>query len=304
LRQVVANANVIRHAELAKAAAAKTKRDRKLHLDRAYAAVSQPAIAQAFYDDIAGGGVPVCNIEAWLLDEHHLCLSVMQPMGVGDSVYGANPFERPFLLIELSPTLRLHGQYIGLDKVGHFFQQGHEYYDRYLDARRDGRSEAAATQAAVAGGVSQEHGFYGEAIIGIYSNADLAANYNGLLFYRNLFEPVRLNGQTIEPMITWHGDELVVSPRCETDLLKPFITDHWNEAMNPCHYVGYWRPFVRDRIAGRIDAWMAFNHSTPAIEAAREQTMTTIDGVNYGHSGWHDGITLTNAASPDVVASR
>jgi len=304
LRRVVAAANATRATELKLAAEARSKSAAKLHRDRAYAAVSQQGLAKAYYETIAGGGVPICKIEDWLIDDHTYRASLLQPMPMGNSVYGGNPFTRPLLVVELSPTANLHGQYVGVDKVGHFFQQGHEYYERYIEARCQGATETDATRAAIAVGKKQEHGFYGEALIGIYSNADLAANYTGLLFYRNLLEPVTIFGVTYEPMVQWDGDLLKVTDRANNDLLKPYITEHWNEAMNPCHFDGYWRPFVRDRIAKKINTWMAFNHSTPQLEAARLQRVRTFDGQDYGHSGFRDVITLLNAGHFDAVASR
>lgn len=304
LQQVIVRANSDRREERRLAQAAHWQWLADKHHRKADDVSSNFGVANAFYHAIAGGAVPRCEIEDWVLASHTLRAQLLQPMPVSASVYGANPFERPFLLVELSPTMRLHDQYIGVDKLGHFFQQGHEYYERFVEARAAGKSEAEATRLAVAGGVKQEHGFYGEAIIGIYSNADLAANYAGLLFYRNLFEPVTVGHVTLPPMITRDGDTLVMDPRVKENVLKPFVTEHWNEAMNPCHYVGYWRPYVRERIAAKVDAWMAFNHSTPAIEAERLQRITTFDGTDYGHSGFRDVITLTNAVLSEAVASR
>jgi len=304
LQQVIAHAKVERASELEQARTTHWKWLANKHRQQADDVISSDGVADAFYHAIAGGSVPECKIEDWILEKHTLRAALLQPMSVSDSVYGANPFERPFLLIELSPTVRLHDRYVGVDKLGHFFQQGHEYYERFVEARAAGKTEAEATRLAVAGGVKQEHGFYGEAIIGIYSNADLAANYAGLLFYRNLFEPVTIGHVTLPPMITRDGDTLVLDERVKMNVTQPFITEHWNEAMNPCHYVGYWRPYVKERIAAKVDAWMAFNHSTPALEAARLQRITTFDGTDYGHSGFRDVITLTNATLPDSFASR
>ncbi len=304
LERIVNHANAERAEELRLAGTSRWAWLAGKHRAAADEAVSNDGVALAFYRAIAGGSVPSCRIEDWVTSSGKLRSALLQPMPVSDSVYGANPFQRPFLLVELSPTIRLHDQYLGVDKLGHFFQQGQEYYERFVDARRAGKTDAQATQVAIAGGVRQEHGFYGEAIIGVYSNADLAANYAGLLFYRNLFEPITIDGMTLEPMITRDGDTLVLAERVKMNVMQPFITDHWNEAMNPCHYSGYWTAFVKERIAAKVDAWMAFNHSSPSQEAARLSRMTKFDGIDYGHSGWRDVITLTNAAAMEAVASR
>ncbi len=304
LQRVVRRANTTRAERLRAAGKTNWAWLAAKHRAEAAEAVANDSVAREFYQAISGGSMYHSKIESWIQSSNTLRSALLQPMSVSESVYGGNPLERPFFLVELSPTVRLHDQYLGTDKLGHFFQQGHEYYERFAEARREGKSDIEATKLAVAGGVKQEHGFYGEAIIGVYSNADLAANYAGLLFYRNLFEPVTINGKTLEPMITRDGDMLVLADRVNMDILTPFITDHWNEAMNPCYYDGYWRPFVKERIAGKIDAWMAFHHSSPAQEAARLSRMTSFDGIDYGHSGWRDVITLTNAARSEAVASR
>lgn len=300
LKIAVDDANAERADNLRKAAATRSPNWKKIYTRRAESAVTQQALAERVYRQLAGGGVPRCRIENWVLDHRSGREALLQPMPVSDSIYGANPFQRPFLLVELSPTMRLHDQYIGVDKLGHFFQQGYEYFTRYVDVYLETGDESPAMAAAVQRGVKQERGFYGEAIIGIYSNADLAANYAGLLFYRNLFEPVTVHGQTLSPLIIWDGDRLKLSPqRTAGDVLKPFVTDHWSEAMNPSHYARLWRPFVRTRIADRTDAWLAFHQMTLQTVAERMEALRTFDGIDYGHGGWDGVVTLVNTASPN-----
>ncbi|CAN5394727.1 hypothetical protein BH10PLA1_BH10PLA1_08160 [soil metagenome] len=300
---VVNEANATRAQELRAAAAAKSRASQKSHLDKAYAAVSQPVLAKAIFDVMSGGNPYENHVESWVRNRADETGDALE-LNVGQSIYGANPFQRPIALSFLAATIRLHGQYVGTDKVGHFGQQGYEYYEHFLAARLAGKDAAAATLDAVAFGVSQEKGWFGEMICGIYSNADLAANYAGLLFYRNLMEPIQLGDQTLPPMITWNGDRLTVGPHVNAGLLKPFITEHWNEAMNPCFYNGYWRPYMRERIAEHVDAWMAFNHSSIAAEAQRLQHIDTFYGHDYGHSSWRNVITLVNAGEHDSVASN
>ncbi len=74
----------------------------------------------------------------------------------------------------LAVLLRIGDSYLGSDKLGHFFTEGHTYYERYLS---DGE------QSALLYGKLTESTFYGELATGIFSFADLAANLNGLRFW-------------------------------------------------------------------------------------------------------------------------
>jgi hypothetical protein len=102
---------------------------------------------------------------------------------------------------------------VGADKLGHFFQQGYQYY---LLARSMGRGTAAAESL----GRSQEIGTSGLGVgtwhgsTGVYSNADLAANRDGLTFY----------------------DHLRASPSSYTFNISSYISNSWNEQTNPSYY--------------------------------------------------------------------
>jgi hypothetical protein len=295
LERVIADANASRAANLASAQKARTAKWRRIYTRRADEAVSADAIAEALYDRVATIEVPRCRLERWLEDKESGRAAMLQNTGIRDSIYGG-PWQRPPLLIEVSPTVNLYGQYVGVDKVGHFVQQGHEYFNAYRDAIADGKSNETATRAAVDHGVGQEHGFYGEITIGVYSNADLASNYAGLLFYRNLMEAVRLGDTLVEPMLTWDGQRLVLTPRAREGLSKPFITEHWSEAMNPSRYAAIWRRSIRVHVAERIGDWMAFHRTTADAEKLRLERVQRLFGVDYGHRGSDaDLVTVVNA---------
>ena len=139
LQKTVDHANATRAEELAAVADTDSHYWQRVHARRADEAVKLPAIADDFYDRIASWTVPRCKIEHWIEDEPSHAPS-LQPMPVGTSIYGGNFLYRPLLMVELSPTILLHGQYTGVDKTGHFFQQGHEYYDIYLQSRLAARA--------------------------------------------------------------------------------------------------------------------------------------------------------------------
>ena len=85
-------------------------------------------------------------------------------------------------LFGVSPTIKVAGVFFGTDKIGHFFSQGRKFYGRYRRLRDESK---AARQA-----IFTENWLFGRLTTGIYSNADLVANYEGYRFYRE-FVPRR-----------------------------------------------------------------------------------------------------------------
>ena len=79
----------------------------------------------------------------------------------------------------LGSTLRIGDLTIGTDKFGHFFDTGHVYFQR---AYRQGGGE----EAGMMYGERTERGIYGIMTTGVFSYADLVANYNGMNFWKNL----------------------------------------------------------------------------------------------------------------------
>jgi hypothetical protein len=83
------------------------------------------------------------------------------------SIYRTTLSPLPASFLIDAPTVRVHGYYVGTDKIDHFFQQGHGYSVRALRYEADGTDEAAAIKAVVAHGVKQEHKYFGRVSIGI-----------------------------------------------------------------------------------------------------------------------------------------
>lgn len=106
----------------------------------------------------------------------------------------------------LNPTMKVDGICIGSDKLGHFFQQGYQYY-RKADAKGGSASDAEKF------GKSTEAGGFGLSSTGVYSRADLAANRSGLDFYKNVDQ----------------------DPSLDFDISN-YITSAWNEQENTSFY--------------------------------------------------------------------
>ena len=258
---------------------------------------TEDAIAERL-GDLLGYGLPECALETWVRTNRFPQGEHLFAPSMGKSIYGANPFGKPPTLQELSPTVNLFGVYLGLDKVGHFFQQGHQYYEAYRKAERAGGDPAECLRRAVAVGVGQEDGFFGLLTVGVYSNADLASNYAGLKFFLNLTRPVVVNGRRLPPILAKRQELWEINPELPTDFLRPYVTDHWNEAVNPNLYTGVLLDTVRARFPDRSARWAAFHHADLRGAHARAAALATYFGETYGHSGTRRVWTVADLTPP------
>jgi hypothetical protein len=229
--------------------------DERIQLDAKSARepINEREFATHVYEQ-TGVGLPESTVERTLRYGAFPGRTVRFKPALADSIYAwvFAPFPLSHLMTDC-PTIRLYGIDLGTDKIGHVFQQGYEYYNRYEDDLARGADEASAIAGAVSYGVLTEKGLYGIMLTGVYSNGDLAGNYAGLKFYRSLFHEVRIGDRTLAPLLRREGAHLVIDPqRDNAELMKPFITEHLSEAWNPSLYlfsVERIRAHVRDRCA-------------------------------------------------------
>ncbi len=145
----------------------------------------------------------------------------------------------PFVL-PLSPTIRVGEVRFGLDKFGHLFGFGRRYYQRYLELRRRGLTEEEALRKVVVRGIRQERFFLGGIADGVFSYADLEANYQGLVMARSFCE-ADPEVET-EPLLT----RVDGGWRAARDLdLRRFVTPSFDESFNTNHYTWMRRSNVR-----------------------------------------------------------
>ncbi len=183
-----------------------------------------------------------------------------------------------------SSTVNLHGYYVGTDKIDHFFQQGHQYFEIVLKKEREGADADQAIAAAVAHGVKQEHTYLGTMVSGIYSNGDLAANYAGMKFYMNLRHSVQIGGRLLPPLFEASTEGWRLRPGINPDrLLEPFVSNHLDESLNPSRY-RFSRGSIASRIRARCDQWMKFYADRLDLVAPSGQSFATKwFGEDYGH---------------------
>ena len=147
------------------------------------------------------------------------------PTGRYDSMFSDHPFwaTRVTALFGTGKTIRVNDQLIGSDKIGHFLSQGRKFYRRYL--RFDSEEKAAEHSAFT------ERAIFGQLSNGIYSNADLVANYEGHRFYRSLFEDDIIAGKPA--ILRWEDDRWILQREFDW---ADHVNEYWDEALNVNHY--------------------------------------------------------------------
>jgi len=232
----------------------------------------------------------------------------------GDWIYRRTHYwvdPRNIVLMFKSSTMKAYGVYFGTDKLSHFHHMGRIYYESYLKQRRNGMTDEEATRYVVkhyaAGNAIGENALLGFVATGVYSNADLAANFMGMKFNINVTEPVTFKGKTLEPMIVRKGNFFRVNKhvRPESGWFGAFVDDRWNEALNPSLYSWEIRDDVRGALAGRADTIAQFytrvdgRPADPVYYVDLAHQLSTLDGEDYGHcQKWDRLMTLAQVCWP------
>jgi hypothetical protein len=223
---------------------------------------------------------------------------------------------RQIVLSFRSSTIKAYGVYFGTDKLSHFHHMGTIYYDEYRKRREAGMSDDEATayvvRAYANGNVIGENALLGFIATGVYSNADLAANFAGLKFNINVTEPVFIKGRLREPMIVRKGEFFRVNKhvRPESGWFGAFISDHWNEALNPSWYNWEIRSSVRSALASRSKVIEEFytkvdgRPADPRYYTDLAVELSLMDGQDYGHCRkWDKLMTIAHVCWPDQAVT-
>lgn len=189
-------------------------------------------VVTAIYHDI-GGHHWVDKIERWAMNSDEV--ERLQPSR-RESIYQGHPIwaTRVAGLFGVGPTIKVNGVFIGSDKLGHFLSQGRKFYRRYQKYE----DEAMAAEHSA----YTERALFGQMTTGVYSNADLVANYEGFLFYLSLFEDDVIPGKPA--ILSWNGEGW--------DIQRPFtfadhVNEYWDEALNINHYDALLYPHMQKR---------------------------------------------------------
>jgi hypothetical protein len=138
----------------------------------------------------------------------------------------------------LADTVNIDGIYMSDDKLGHLFGFGRRYYRRYLKGRNKGLDADAAVLKAIRYGIRHEKGIVGKMIDGIYSYADLEANFQGMQMARSFCEGENPNLVGSPGNWQWHHD---------TDI-SDFVLPTFDEGYLPNNFIRIYRPMIRKRL--------------------------------------------------------
>ena len=187
-----------------------------------------------------------------------------------DSVYKGMPFwaTRVNFIFGVGRSFRVNGVMVGSDKFGHFVSQGYKYYLREL--RGESREKLLRK------GWFAERWIYGELTTGLFSNADIVANYEGWRFYQSLFKDDVVTGKTAIMKLD-RGIYVQQRPFSFAD----HINDYWDEALNPSYAV----PSLNKRLRKAIKGLCPEYHKSPDFYTVPDdaQLWTT-----YEHLGLKD----------------
>ena len=191
------------------------------------------AFVMALYRKV-GGVHWVDKLERWAMEAPEVA---KVPVTRAESLVADFPLlaGRVAAIFGFGPTINVGGVYFGTDKIGHFFSQGRKFYGRY----RSMGDEAKAARRSVL----TEKGLFGRLTTGVYSNADLVANYEGHRFYRSLFHDGVVAGKAA--IFRWRKG-VPIKQRAFT--WADHVNSFWDEALNANVYSPRLMPYVERRM--------------------------------------------------------
>jgi len=245
---------------------------------------SNDAVANAVYNTLGSGNLFITTTGKWFRKHKFSHEPSHYKTGYTESIFIVMPID----YLSLSPTVKLYGVEFGTDKVEHFFQQGYKYYTTYNEAIAKGQTPQEAAKKAVQWGQRTERTYFGLLVSGVYSNGDLYANYAGMRFYQGLTQPVRIGSSTRPAILVLKDGSWKINDEAtlRKTLIKPFISDHLNEAYNPSSYSFILFPSVR-RIVRKQSCpqWkQRYPRLTAAEINARSAALTLWNGEDYGYT--------------------
>lgn len=253
---------------------------------------SNDAIAEAVYKLHGDGSIFITHIGTWLNSHKFTAAPARYKTSFTDSIFVLKPVN----YTTMSPTVKIDGVEFGTDKLDHFFQQGYQYYKMYKKRIANGTTSDEAVRKAISWGRRTERTYFGYWVSGVYSNADLYANYAGLKFYLSLTKPIQIGDKTRPALLTLVDGKWQITDgvNLRDSLLKPFITEHMNEALNASGFNSIVYPVVKRVVRKQACAtWRAaFPNLTQADLAQRSKALELWHGEDYGYTRRNKMVTL------------
>jgi hypothetical protein len=239
---------------------------------------SGDALALEVFRRLGDGFFPLSHVGHWLNSHKFRGEPSRYKTSFQDSIYAILPTN----YLTISPTVRLYGSEFGVDKIEHFFQQGYAYYKIYQKAVASGSTLDQAARKAVKWGQMTERTYYGFLVSGVFSNADLYSNYAGMKFYLGLTRTIRIGPSERPSTVVFKDGRWSVNGYLDLreHLLRPFISDHLNEALNPSGYVPVLFQSVRNAVRKRgCPQW---------LKRYPRSTRSELDAISGSLRSWHN----------------
>ncbi len=256
---------------------------------------SEEALAKAIYDELGKGSLMYSKTSDWIEAHQFENPNSRYKQAFAESIYVTAPLNAA----TLSSTIRMYEVEFGTDKIAHIFQQGFDYFEIYQAARRKGQSEDFAIKKAIKWGQMTENTYFGFLVSGVYSNADLAANYAGFRFYKGLTQVQSIDGNIRKPISSLVKGLWKYNQPPRDDLLKPFISQHLNEARNPNKFLPVFglRSVVRSRIKSKAckDWKLRFPNETEKSLKIESEQLQTWFGEDYGFANSKNFVTIADS---------
>lgn len=214
-------------------------------------------------------------IEDWI--QGNLGKEHMFPVGPGyikSSIY-MHPHYFYLHRMPVAPNVRIGEFYLGTDKISHFSSTGRRYLVRYLKLIKKGLSHEEAVKSIIRFGLDQEATILGSWSSGVFSYADMEANYQGFLFFKKMCMNESDNYLAQDERGTW---SLVTRPD-----MRDYANAYWDETFNRSYrWAKSWRgtsivlkemycsSAVRDLEARRIEHYKSFPHTSFSLDYIKE----------------------------------
>ncbi len=266
---------------------------------------SAETVAKGVFKPLGGGIPPFTNSGTWMEKHKFEAKPARFKTSFSDSIYKVLPVN----YLTISDTVRIYGVEFGTDKIAHIFQQGFTYYKLYEKASAKGLSPKKAAQKAIKYGKRTEATYYGYFVSGVYSNGDLAANFAGMKFYQNLTREVKVGNETLLPILElkdgiWKFKD---EKNLRTAVLKPFISNHLNEALNPSVYFKLFWLDTCVRKTVRKQSCSGWRTQFPDLKKADFENITNglklWHNEDYGYKESSHFITIANSCFEQIDQS-
>jgi len=126
----------------------------------------------------------------------------------------------------IDEIININGIYIGIDKLSHFTGSGYLYFQRYKQRINKGDSEIEAIEQSILLGVIGEKTILGRYSSGVFSFADLEANFQGFSFAVDLCRGT-------EAMFLKQGRRWILDRPFD---IADYVNPYWDESFNPSFY--------------------------------------------------------------------